>query len=134
MKYNSNSEKCRLRRQQLTRNQNKSNFNGRKSLIKQSIIKNKRSLATDNIDNEVERLSLEVQIEEMIKQIEYHIKFYVDTRPATYNEYKIKEWTNNICVLGRQFYYKEIDTKQYLKCLEDIDKEVMDIINWQQCI
>jgi len=135
MKYNSNAEKCRLRRQQLTNNQSKSKFYGRKSLIKQSIVKNDKSLATDNLNKEIERISLKVEIDDMIKQIVYHIRFYVETRPATYDENKIKDWLVNMNNLESQFYTKQIDAKQYLKHLEDIDKEVMDIINnWQQCI
>ena len=92
-------------------------------------------MATDNIDKELERILLKVEIDNMESQILYHIRFYIKARPATYDKNKIKKWVNDMRSFSEQFCDNKIDAKQYLKWLENTDKEVEDIIvAWEQCL
>ena len=132
--YNSFIDQNRLRREKFSRSQTKSKSMGKKSLSKRIIRERVNGITADNIDKEVERLSLEVEIGEKREQIIEHIRFYMTSRPATHDKNKIEEWALQIRDLGNQYKDQEIDAKEYLKGLLDIDNEVVDIITaWEQC-
>ena len=128
--YNSNIGKAQLRREQFNRSQNKSQIKGKKSLGKRIIEERVNDITANNIDKEVERLALEVEIGELREQIIYHIRFYIDARP-THDKNKIEEWALQMRDLGNQYKYQEIDAKEYFNGLLSIDKEVVGVIeNW----
>ena len=132
--HNSNIGKAQLRREQINRSQIKSQFSGKKSLSKRIIAERVNGITADNIDKEVERLSLEVEIGELREQIIEHVRFYMNARPITHDNNKIEEWALQMRDLGNQYIYQEIDAKEYLNGLLGIDKEIIDIITaWEQC-
>lgn len=132
--YNSFVDQNRLRREKFGRSQTKSKSMGKKSLSKRIIAERVDGITADNIDKEVERLSLEVEVGEKREQIIEHIRFYMTSRPATYDKNKIEEWALQMRDLGNQYKYQEIDAKEYLNGLLSIDKEIIDIITtWEQC-
>ena len=132
--YNSFIDQNRLRREKFSRSQNKSKSMGKKSLSKRIIRERVNGITADNIDKEVERLSLEVEIGEKREQIIEHVRFYVYARPVTFDKAKIEEWALQMRDLGNQYKDQEIDAKEYLNGLLDIDNEVVDIITaWEQC-
>ena len=63
--HNSNIGKAQLRREQFNRSQSKSQFKGKKSLSKRIIEERVNGITADNIDKQVERLALEVEIGEL---------------------------------------------------------------------
>ena len=125
--HNSNIGKAQLRREQFNRNQSKSQFKGKKSLSKRIIEERVNGITADNIDKQVERLALEVEIGELREQIIYHIRFYIDARP-THDKNKIEEWALQMRDLGNQYKYQEMDAKEYFNGLLSIDKEVISVI------
>ena len=134
MKYNGHKDKCQLRRMQLMNKQNKSQQIGKKSLSKRIIAERVNGITADNIDKEVERLALEVEIGELREQIIEHVRFCMTARPATHDKNRIEEWALQMRDLGNQYIYQEIDAKEYLNGLLSIDKEIIDIITaWEQC-
>ena len=132
--YNSFVDQNRLRREKFSRSQTKSKSMGKKSLSKRIIAERVDGITADNIDKEVERLSLEVEIGELREQIIEHVRFYMNARPITHDNNKIEEWALQMRDLGNQYIYQEIDAKEYLNGLLGIDKEIIDIITaWEQC-
>ncbi len=132
--YNSNVGKAKLRRDNFRSGDNRNNFKQKSSLSKRIIEERAKGITADNIDKEVERLALEVQIGEMWEQIIYHVRFYMSVRPITHDKNKIEEWALQMRDLKNQYKYQEIDAKAYLNALLDIDNEIMDIITaWEQC-
>ena len=134
MNDSSYKEKCRFCRQQLANTQRSSQFNGKKSLGARLIEQRTRSLTKESVDRELEELSFKLEIDGMLAQLTYHIRFYSVARPVTGDE-KIKEWARNIRDLQRQFSANQISAKQYFECLDSLDKEVVEnISNVSQCI
>ena len=132
--YNSFVDQNRLRREKFGRSQAKSKSMGKKSLSKRIIKERVDGITADNIDKEVERLALEVEIGELREQIIEHVRFYMTARPVTYDKNKIEEWAVQMRDLENQCKDQEIDAKEYLNALLDIDNKVMDIIaTWEQC-
>ena len=132
--YNSYVDQNRLRREKFGRSQAKSKSMGKKSLSKRIIKERVDGITANNIDKEVERLALEVEIGELREQIIEHVRFYMTARPVTYDKNKIEEWAVQMRDLENQCKDQEIDAKEYLKGLLSIDKEIIDIITaWEQC-
>lgn len=132
--YNSYVDQNRLRREKFGRSQAKSKSMGKKSLSKRIIKERVDGITADNIDKEVERLALEVEIGELREQIIEHVRFYMTARPVTYDKNKIEEWAVQMRDLKNQCKDQEIDAKEYLNGLLSIDKEIIDIITaWGQC-
>ena len=132
--YNSYVDQNRLRREKFGRSQAKSKSMGKKSLSKRIIKERVDGITADNIDKEIERLALEVEIGEMREQIVYHVRFYIEGRSNSYDKAKVEEWAVQMRDLENQYKYQEIDDKEYINGLLSIDKEIIDIITaWEQC-
>ena len=132
--YNSNIGKAQLRREQFNRSQNKSQFQGKKSLTKRIIAERVGGIPADNINDECERLGCMIEVDELTATIMYHIKFGRDTRPSIFNDDMIMGVLNRIKDLQIRFDEGIITAKEHLKILEDMDAQIMERLdNYKQC-
>lgn len=130
MKYRNSFEgKARLRRQEFSRSQAKSQFNGKKSLSKRIIAERVDGITKNNIDNEIESLGCMVKTDEILAQIMYHIRFAKDTRPSTFNDDIIMGILDRIKDLQVKFTTGIITAKEHVEYLEEIDKQIIEFID-----
>lgn len=127
--YNSNKAKAKLRRDNLKNKQPKTNFKP-KSLLNKRIVEGHVEVLK-NQQNEM--LWLQARLEDVKEQIvnklcNYQRLICVDLESTN----KIKEINDRAYIAVRQHYFKEIDIKQCIQMLEEIDKDLTEIIeNWK---
>ena len=122
---NSNIGKAQLRREQFNRNQNKSQFKGKKSLSKRIIAERVGGITADNINDEYERLGCMIRVEELTAAIMYHLKFGRDTRPSIFNDDVIMGFWVRIKDLQVKFLAGIITAQGHVEILEDMDAQIM---------
>jgi hypothetical protein len=134
METNKFIDRNKLRREALLRNtQNSNQTIGKKSLSKR-IIKERAGLTYDNVVDKINFGLALTEIDEMLSQIMYHVKFAADAYPSTFNAEKINEIKEGLKGLRAQFAIQLIDEKEYIKMLKYIDKQIMDRLdNLSQC-
>ena len=132
--YNTNIGKVKLRREQFNRAQTKSTNRCKKSLSKRIIAERVDGITKDNIEAECLRLACEVEIDELLAEIMYHIKFASDAYKFTFNEDRVSEILNELKRLRFCFIEQIIDEKEYLQQLKKVDTDITDQIkDLQQC-
>ena len=136
MKFrNSFEARAQLRREQFNRGQRSCQFKGKSSLNKRIIAERCKGITADNIDKQTEKLALQIEIDNMLAQILYHIRFCRNSYPATFNDEVIEGVIENVNKLEKKFKAAQIDEKGYVEGLKSIDDGVMNVIkNWEQCL
>jgi len=129
MKYNGHKDKCQLRRQQLMNKQNKSQFQGKKSLSKRIIAKSVDAITANNINDECESLGCMVKVEELTSTIMYHIRFGRDTRPSIFHDDAIIGVLDRLKDLQVKFDAGVISAQEHIEMLEEIDTQIIEKID-----
>lgn len=126
---NSLEGRAKLRREQFNRNQSNGRFGGKKSLGKRIIEERVGGITANNIEKECNRLLCMTEIDGLLEQITYHLKFAADAYPSTFNEDKIMQTIKELKCIRIDFSAGSIDAEQYVKFLKSIDNHIMDEIN-----
>ena len=122
--------KANLRLNQLKNQQAKSTFK-QKSFSNNRIIKERANSFTEYINNELDKQEIYLSLYAILDRIDYHIKFYQTQQPIGWDKTKVKDWIIRQNELLDKLNSKEINVKQFIQGLEEIDKEIVELIqNW----
>ena len=133
--YNSNTGRAKLRRDNFKNSQNKSQFNGKKSLTKRIIEERVDGITADNVERELKRMACEVRSNELVQEIIYHLNFGANTRPSIFNAEKLEATMAELCKLRYECNKGLIDVERYVEILEDMDEHITNLLNdWSQSI
>jgi predicted methyltransferase len=118
-------DKAKLKQKKLINKQLKNNYKSRpnKRIIKDLV----ESFYSDSEALEIINLQEKV-LPEICELLTYHLNFVKDTHSYTFTQDKNDEFVKKIKTIFLQFHNKEIDIKQCVSELENIDKELMAII------
>ena len=132
--YNSNIGRAKLRRDNLVNKSNTKQFK-QKSLTKSIISQRVGGITADNIDRECERIAGLIKVDDLLAQIMYHIRFYKDVRPVSFDEDMVEEVAFKIRDLQVRYQAGQIEIGEYINGMESIDQGIINLIdNWDKSL
>ena len=128
--YNSNIGRAKLRREQLNRVQNKSQFNIKKSLSKRIIQKRAEEIEKrNNFDKEFVTLMGAYKGDELLVQIMHHLNLGVSAYPSIFDDNYLEQVFIKLRKVKADFVLGIIDGDKYLEVLEIIDELISEDID-----
>ena len=126
--------RAKLRRDSFGNKSNTKQFK-QKSLRKRIVAQRVGGITADNIDRECERIAGLIKVDDLLSQIMYHIRFYKDVRPASFDENMVEEIALKIKDLQAQYQAGQIQIGEYINGMESIDQGIINLIDcWDKSL